>query len=121
MGNNFPNMTNTAYSGFHGYWPANLNKIEEHFGTLKDLQEMVDEAHKKGIRILLDFTVNHVHKESDLWKKYKDKGFFNTPAKVCGADIGWDQAPETCWFVSYLPDLNYNNAAVRKLMLDHMV
>ena len=121
MGNNFPNMTNTAYSGFHGYWPANLNKIEEHFGTLKDLQEMVDEAHKKGIRILLDFTVNHVHKESDLWKKYKDKGYFNTPAKVCGADIGWDQAPETCWFVSYLPDLNYNNAAVRKLMLDHMV
>lgn len=121
MGNNFPNMVNTRYSGFHGYWPANLNKIEEHFGTLKELQEMVNKAHKKGIRILLDFTVNHVHKESDLWKKYKDKGYFNTPAKVCGQDVGWDQAPETCWFVDYLPDLNYNKSEVRKLMLDHMV
>ncbi len=117
-----PNLqwTNTNYTGFHGYWPADINKVEEHFGALKDLQDLVDKAHKRGIRILLDFTVNHVHSDSTLWTQGKDKGYFNTPAKICN-DVGWDNFPIVCWFVSYLPDINYNNPGISKIMLDHVV
>lgn len=110
----------TNYTGFHGYWPSDINKVEEHFGTLQDLQDVVDKAHKRGIRILLDFTVNHVHQDSAVFTQGKDKGQFNTPAKICN-DVGWDNFPVTCWFVSYLPDINYNNADISKLMLNHVV
>lgn len=122
LSNKAPNLqwVNTNYTGFHGYWPADLNKIEEHFGTLQDLQDVVDKAHKRGIRILLDFTVNHVHMDSAAWKNGKDKGHFNTPAKICN-DVGWDNFPIVCWFVSYLPDINYKNPTISKIMLDHVV
>jgi len=49
------------FSGFHGYWPTNTRQVEEHFGTMADLQQMVHAAHEHGIRILLDLTINHVH------------------------------------------------------------
>ncbi len=110
---------NTVYTGYHGYWPAKLDKVEEHFGSLQELQELVKKAHKRGIRILLDFTVNHVHKDSDLYKKYKNKGYFNMPPKIC-SDVGWDKYPVTCWFVSYLPDLNYRNPDLTRYMLDYI-
>ncbi len=110
----------TRYSGYHGYWPVDTNKVEEHFGTLQDLQDLVVKAHKRGIRILLDFTVNHLHKESPIYKQHANSGYFNTPAEICD-NVGWDNKPVTCWFVDYLPDINYNNTAISKIMLDHVV
>jgi glycosidase len=120
MGNNDVHWVDTHYTGYHGYWPADLDKVEPRFGTLQELQEMVLKAHKRGIRVLLDYTVNHIHIDSALYSQGKDKGYFNMPPEMC-EDVGWDNKPITCWFVDYLPDINYNNADVSKIMLDHVV
>ncbi len=45
--------------GFHGYWTRDWSALDPSFGTKKDLAELVEKAHAKGIRILLDAVINH--------------------------------------------------------------
>jgi alpha-amylase len=45
--------------GFHGYWARDWSALDPSFGTKKDLAELVQKAHAKGIRILLDAVINH--------------------------------------------------------------
>lgn len=45
--------------GFHGYWTKDWTQLDPNFGTKEDLKELVSEAHKRGIRVLLDAVVNH--------------------------------------------------------------
>ncbi len=50
----------TGFSyGFHGYWARDWTALDPNFGTKKDLAELVQKAHAKGIRILLDAVINH--------------------------------------------------------------
>lgn len=45
--------------GFHGYWTRDWTALDPNFGTKKDLAELVQKAHAKGIRIMLDGVINH--------------------------------------------------------------
>lgn len=45
--------------GFHGYWTKDWTALDKNFGTEKDLQELIEKAHSKGIRIMLDAVINH--------------------------------------------------------------
>ena len=54
---------------YHGYALKNLFKVNPHFGTEDDLKEMVIEAHKLGLWVMLDVVVNHVACiGTDYWK-----------------------------------------------------
>jgi len=46
-------------SAYHGYHVTDFYNIDEHFGSLKDLNELIAKAHNKNIRIILDFVPNH--------------------------------------------------------------
>lgn len=52
--------------GFHGYWTKDWTAIDPSYGTSADLKELVDKAHKRGIRILLDAVINHTGPVTDL-------------------------------------------------------
>ncbi len=45
--------------GYHGYWTKDWTNLDANFGTKEDLKELVEKAHKKGIRIVLDAVINH--------------------------------------------------------------
>ena len=45
--------------GYHGYWTSDWTALDPNFGTEEDLAEMVEEAHNRGIRVLLDVVINH--------------------------------------------------------------
>lgn len=45
--------------GFHGYWAKDWTALDPNFGTEADLKEMVEKAHRQGIRIVFDGVVNH--------------------------------------------------------------
>lgn len=45
--------------GFHGYWARDWSALDPNFGTREDLAELVQKAHAKGIRIVLDAVINH--------------------------------------------------------------
>ena len=46
-------------SAYHGYGFQNLLKIDPRFGTEQDLQDLVDEAHARGLYVILDIVINH--------------------------------------------------------------
>ena len=45
--------------GFHGYWTRDWTAMDPSYGTRKDLAELVQKAHARGIRIMLDAVINH--------------------------------------------------------------
>lgn len=45
--------------GFHGYWIDDFTAMEPQFGTIDELKNLVDAAHKRGIKVLLDVVYNH--------------------------------------------------------------
>ncbi|MFD0991881.1 alpha-amylase family glycosyl hydrolase [Tenacibaculum geojense] len=56
--------------GFHGYWTKDWTAIDPNFGTKEDLKELVETAHSKGIRVLLDAVINHtgpVTQKDPVW------------------------------------------------------
>jgi alpha-amylase len=54
-----PGAGSFVHEGFHGYWISDFEQVEPRFGTEADLKRLVDEAHLRGIKVLLDVVVNH--------------------------------------------------------------
>lgn len=108
------------FSGYHGYWPTDPLQVEERFGdagaSASDrLHELIALAHTKGIRVMFDLTLNHVHQDHLYTREHPE--WFGEGC-VCGTDgCGWDEAARTCWFVDYLPDLDYRNHAITERVL----
>ncbi|MBQ9394623.1 MAG: hypothetical protein IJU23_03770, partial [Proteobacteria bacterium] len=129
------------YSAYHSYWPVasfmtdynqdefagaksegqEIKAIEPHFGTMEDLKALVDSCHKHGIRVLVDFAANQVHKDSPIFKNHGD--WFNDVNSpwLCDSNNGWDNYSEKCWFSQDLPDINYENDDARRTMVDHAI
>jgi glycosidase len=49
----------TLPAAYHGYWPLHFMAVDPHLGTMADFKELVAEAHKLGMRIVLDMVFNH--------------------------------------------------------------
>lgn len=47
------------FYAYHGYWARDFTKIDQNFGNDDDLKKLVEEAHKRGIKIMLDAVINH--------------------------------------------------------------
>lgn len=96
------------YTGYHGYWPISGRRVEPRFGGDEALTAFVEEAHRRGIRVLLDLINNQVHQEHEYFSANPD--WFRTGC-VCGIDAGcgWSERPLDCLFASYLPDINWRS------------
>ncbi len=109
------------FSGFHGYWPVNAWGVEARSGDVwvdsdERLHELIDEAHERGIRVIFDLVLNHVHEDHDYVADHPE--WFGGGC-VCGQPgCSWDDFPLTCWFTDYLPDLNYRNHWVTMQVLE---
>ena len=55
------------YSGYHGYWPKDLDQVESRIGTEAELEALIDVAHQHGLKVILDYVMNHVHDESPIY------------------------------------------------------
>lgn len=65
--------------GFHGYWTKDWTVIDPSFGTREDLKELVDKAHAKGIRIVLDAVINHTGPVTDIDPVYPNDWVRTSP------------------------------------------
>ena len=106
------------YTSYHGYFPSSQTEVEGHIGTMDDLRALVTAAHGRGIRVLVDLVANHLYEQHPYVTEHAD--WFNayTP---CKENDGFNKFPLTCWFESYLPDLNYSNDAPVTAMTDMAV
>ena len=115
---------NHLYSGYHGYWPKTdsvdpaVLQSESCFGTFAELKGLVTAAHTKGLKVIFDYAMVHVHSTSAVFAAHSDWFWPNSKNGsadcICGgATCKWETDPERCWFTSYLPHWNYTNAAAR--------
>ncbi|QSQ26308.1 maltose alpha-D-glucosyltransferase [Pyxidicoccus parkwayensis] len=125
-----------------GYDIADYYGIHPDYGTLADFQRLVDEAHKRGIRIITELVVNHtsdqhpwfLESRSDPkspkrdWYVWSDTDDRYKGTRIIFLDTErsnwtWDPvAKQYFWhrFFSHQPDLNYDNPEVQEAMLDVM-
>ena len=91
--------------GYHGYWTRDWTAIDPNFGTKADLHELVETAHKNGIRILLDAVINHTGPVTD-----KDPVWPEDWVRT-GPQCSYDNYEHTvaCTLVKNLPDLKTEN------------
>ena len=93
--------------GFHGYWTKDWTALDPNFGTKADLKELVDKAHKKGIRIVLDAVINHTGPVTPV-----DPVFPNSWART-SPQCKYDNYINTtaCTLVANLPDILTESSA----------
>ncbi|MEH6936540.1 alpha-amylase family glycosyl hydrolase [Bacillus sp. JJ664] len=102
-----PIFENDADS-YDGFSVINFKQIDPRFGTMKDLKKLIKEAHKRDLKVIIDFVINNVSPNSDLAKSDQHADWFNPMSS---------KSDEEKW-VNGLPDLNQNNQDVEKYFLD---
>jgi glycosidase len=108
------------YTGYHGYWPIDDKRVEEKFGTIEDVKKLVQIAHNKNIKVLLDFVSNHVHEQHPFYKNNRDWfGQLELPDGRLNLRF-WDEYRLTTWFEPYMPSFDYlSSKEARNAMTDN--
>ncbi len=92
-------------AAYHGYWPVEARQVDQRLGTAEQLKEMVDAAHGAGIRVMMDYVVNHVHEDHSYYQENPE--WFNQGC-ICGTEnCDWTEHRLDCQFTSYMPDVNW--------------
>ena len=127
----------------YGYDISDYRAIDEKFGTMADFERLVDECHKRGLKVIMDMAINHSSTEHEWFKKamadpdspYRDyyiirkgryvKGKLVPPTNWQSTFTGsaWERIGDTDEFYLHLfcveqADLNWENPALRKELAD---
>ena len=125
-----------------GYDISDYYDVDPAYGTRDDARRLLDEAHRRGMRVILDMVLNHTsdqhpwfvqsrerrdnpRRDFYIWRKGRKPGGGAPPNnwRSLVGQRGWHYDPRTdeWYFASFLPfqpDLNYRNPAVVQAMLD---
>ncbi|XP_072161231.1 probable maltase isoform X1 [Bemisia tabaci] len=128
-----------------GYDISDNKDVNPMFGTMKELKNLIDEIHKRGMKILLDFVPNHTSNKHEWFKKsvkreapYTDFYVWEDPKKYDpetnqpippsnwisfpkGSMWEWNDERKQFYLHQFLPlqpDLNYRNRALREAVKD---
>lgn len=96
-----------ATYGFHGYWAKDWTALDPNFGTKADLKELVDKAHKRGIRIVLDAVINHTGPVTAKDPVFPSNWVRTEPQCTYNSYL----TTTTCTLVKNLPDLKTESYA----------
>ncbi len=95
------------FTGYHGYWPTSSNKVEEHFGDMKLVKNLVELVHQKDSKVYLDYVAHHVHQEHWMWKDHRDWfGTYNLPNGRLNLRL-FDEYRLSTWFEPYMPSFDF--------------
>lgn len=103
-------------SAYHGYHVTDFYEVDPHFGTKKDLQELIDKVHDMNMRIIADFVPNHVSNIHPFFKdaiknkesSYRDWFYFTK----------WPEEYLCFLSVKDLPKLNLENPEAEEHVLN---
>jgi maltose alpha-D-glucosyltransferase/alpha-amylase len=124
-----------------GYDIADYTTINPIYGTLEDFQELLDAAHERGIRVIIELIINHTSDQHPWFQRArrapkgsKERDFYvwsDTPEKYQDARIifqdfetsnwAWDPLAKAYYwhrFYSHQPDLNYESPEVCKAVFE---
>lgn len=118
----------------NGYDIDNYEKIDSIFGTMDDIERLIDTAHQYDLKVIFDFVLNHTSDQHPWFKKaladkesiYRDYYYFmdekpNNWASFFGGSV-WEQTADGDYyfhlFDKKMPDLNWTNPRVREEMIN---
>jgi alpha-amylase len=113
-----------ASASYHGYDVTDYYRVNPEYGTNEDFKRLIEEAHQRGIRVIIDLVLNHTSSEHPwfiesqdpnspkrdwyVWSEEEPQGNGWHPGKNGGYYYGY--------FGEHMPDLNYKNPAVTEEM-----
>ena len=115
-----------SQDGDHGYAVTDYRSIETAYGSLADLDELLRQAHARGIGVILDYVINHsaaqhplfVNSAADSANPYRDWYLWQNPKpggwNIYGSDP-WHARGGSSYFAAFwdqMPDFNLRNGAV---------
>lgn len=119
-------------TGYHGYGAVDFYAVEEHFGDLKKFRELVEAAHRLGLKIIQDQVANHTGPYHPWVKDPPTPTWFNG-TEANHINENWQThlvmdryATEEIlkpvldgWFVNILPDLNQNDPETARYLIQN--
>ncbi len=124
--------TKKPITDYHGYGAVDFYGVEEHFGTLAKLRELVDGAHRLGIKVIQDQVANHTGPYHPWVDDLPTPTWYNGTKQhhLANTFQTWvlhDPHPvaqlkrETLegWFVNILPDLNQNDEETARYIIQN--
>lgn len=119
-------------TGFHGYGAIDFYGVEEHFGTMAKLRELVDKAHALGLKIVQDDVRNHTGPYHPWAEDSPTPTWYNGTKAKHRANVfqTWMlhdpyAEPEAYrdtmegWFLDFLPDLNQHDPEVERYLIQN--
>lgn len=129
-----PTQENDMKEGsYHGYAITDYYQIDRRFGTNEEFCNLVNEAHGKGLKVVMDMIFNHCGSENYLFKDKPQDDWFNfrsnyvqTSFKTASVmDIhasDYEKAIATDgWFTQVMPDLNQRNRHVARYLIQSSI
>ncbi|MFY7911958.1 MAG: glycoside hydrolase family 13 protein [Emticicia sp.] len=125
------NEGGTMRSSYHGYHFTDHYQIDRRFGGNNAYQKLINEAHKKGIKIVQDAVYNHVGEDAWLvkdlpsknwlhnWDKYTNTSYKDQPLIDVNGSKYDKKVTEEGWFTSFLPDLNQKDPLLANYLIQH--
>lgn len=119
-------------ASYHGYDPTDYYGINPDYGILDDFKRLLEESHKRGIRVIMDMVYNHTSNKHPWFIEARDKSqstrhdWYVWSATNPGYNGPWGEKvwyPSTAGFYYAIfwigqPDLNYRDPAVSEEMLN---
>ncbi len=113
-----PTKAYTKFSGYHGYWPIYITKVDDRMGTDEELHELLRVAHEHNLNVILDYVANHMHISSPTLTEH--------PTWITDSILPdgrrnfelWDEARLTTWFDAHIPSLDLEKDYVYEPMTD---
>lgn len=132
--NNTPDNNNQ--STYHGYATTDYYRVDPRFGTNQEYRNLVDEAHNKGLKVVMDMIFNHCgithpwikdmpsrnwFNRSDYKSNYLQTSYKLTPVlDPYASEVDMDETVEG-WFVPSMPDLNQRNPHVLQYLIQNSI
>jgi alpha-amylase len=99
--------------GYHGYWADDFSKIDPRFGSEAELKALVDDAHARGLKVLLDVVYNHAGYDSKYVTDPRTSGWLRVGGS-CGTD-------DLTLCVSGLPDFKTEQPEVADFVMKSQI
>ena len=129
-----PTQENDMKDGsYHGYAITDYYQIDRRFGTNEEFCNLVNEAHGKGLKVVMDMIFNHCGSENYLFKDKPQDDWFNFRSNyvqtsfktasvmdIHASDYEKDIATDG-WFTQVMPDLNQRNRHVARYLIQSSI
>jgi glycosidase len=125
---------NTQWASYHGYATTDLYNIDARFGSNEIYRTLVNEAHKRALKIILDHVNNHISINHPWIKNLPTPDWLNGTVENhqksyhgkyelddVHSDALTKQKATHGWFTDYMPDLNQSNPFVANYLIQNTI